>query len=375
MHSLLPVCWIALSQALVCPAASPVQQIQDQVVAGYKAVDEFSVVYLVMVNEVGPKAASFGGGPMAYRYSRTRKKLAIGHYGIPMLLVNGNRAFIWLWANEGKTGTYLEFKKSHAIGWSDIDEAMRLIEQQCPLVGIPFYLPGPLLPYLDGGVEQLFSKKTQILKRDDRDTELIFIYGHTDGKVLKALDVSNLDPKQFPRCIKTEDAVSAWKYAFHHETGLMSAATGVVSRMRVLGTPGEKVEVFLQQVVSYHAGEKSKEFPEVPLRLPKAAKTIAIDDLKNALHKEMLRGGLKRMIDEHAEIDKELQAIIETEKKLTKKIVEQQANPARNPKELKQLQLELESTQGTRKTYAYVEAATRNLIEEVRQKQKQLNGN
>ena len=309
---------------------------------------------------------------MAYRYSRERKKLAIGLGGgsDPMLLVDGKHVFIWLWNNEDKTSTYLEFKKSHAIGWSDIDEAMRLIEQQCPLVGIPFYLPGPLLPYLDGGVEQLFSKKTQILKRDDRDAELIFIYGHTDGKVLKTSNVSNLDPQKFPRCIKTEDAVSAWKYAFHHETGLISAATGVVPRMQVVGTPGEKVQVFLQQVVTYHAGEESREFPEVSLRLPKAATTIVIDDLKSALHKEMLRGGLKRMIDEHAEIDKELQAIIETEKKLTRKIVEQQANPARNPKELKQLQLELESTQGTRKTYTYVEAATRRLIDEIRQKQK-----
>lgn len=94
-----------------------------------------------------------------------------------------------------------------------------------------------------------------------------------------------------------------------------------------------------------------------------------MDELKNALHKETMRGGLEKLIDEHAEADKELQTIIGTEKKLAKKLIEQKANAAENPKELKKLRLELESTQGTRKTYAYVEAAMRKLIDEVRQKQ------
>ncbi|MCH8046606.1 MAG: hypothetical protein IID44_23115 [Planctomycetes bacterium] len=379
MHSLLPVCWIALSQALVCPAASPVQQIQDQVVAGYKAVDEFSVVYVAVVNDVnlgtGKHAIGTEMSSIAYRYNRAQRKLAIGLDGVPVLLVDGNRAFIWLWENEGETGTYLELEKSHAIGWSDIDEVMQLIKKQYPLAGIPCYLPGPVLPLLEGGVERLFPKKTRVVKRDDRN-DAFFVAGHPENAVLIGTpDKSKLDPKKYPRCIKTENAVSTWHYAIHHETGLISGAMGDVRRMPVMGTPGNNIRVFLKHIVTYPAGEEYHEFPEVPLRLPRTAKIISMDQLKSRLYKEVMRGGLDELIDQHKAVYEELQAIIETEQKLTQKIVEQQANPARKPKELKQLQLELESTQGTRKTYAYVEAAARNLIEEVRQKQKQLNGN
>lgn len=375
MNSLVPVCWLALSPLLACPDASPEQQIKEHVVTGYKAVDEFSVVYLMVVNEVDP-GGTICMGPIAYRYNRAQKKLAIGGDGDPRLLVEDNLAFIWLWKNEDETSTYLEFKKSRAIDWRDIDEAIQLIKKQYPLAGPSFCLPGPVLPFLDGGVEQLFSEKTRVVTRDDRNDDF-FVAGHPERTVLIGIqDKSKLDPKKYPRCIKTENAVSTWQYAIHHETGLISVAMGVVPRMQVLGVPGNKVDIGLIRACIYHAGgERSREFPEVSLRLPQTARTIAIDELKNALHMEMTRGGLKKLIDQHAETDKELNAIIETEKKLAKKIIEQKANAARNPKELKKLRLELESTQGTRKTYSYVEAAMRRLIEEVRQKQKKSNGN
>ena len=375
MHSLLPVCWLALSGMLACPAASPERQLQEHVTSGYKAVDEFSVVYLMVVNEVDP-GGTICMGPIAYRYNRAQKKLAIGGDGDPLLLVEGNTAFIWLWKNEDETSTYLEFKKSRAIDWRDIDEAIQLIKKQYPLAGPTFCLPGPVLPFLDGGVEQIFSKKTRVVTRDD-DSDDFFVAGHPQRTVLIGIqDKSKLDPKKYPRCIKTENAVSTWQYAIHHETGLISVAMGVVPRMQVLGVPGNKVDIGLIRAGTYHAGgERSREFPEVSLRLPQTARTIVMDELKSALHKEMMRGGLKKLIDKYAEVDKELQAIIESENNLTKKVVEQKANAARNPKEFKNLQLELKTTQGTKKTYTYVEAAMHHLIEEVREKQKKINEN
>lgn len=270
----------------LCHAESPIQQIQKHVVDGYIATGNFSVAYLVVANEIYDGDATIFMGSIAYRYDRSKKKLAIGVEGEPILLVQGNRAWIFLWEN-GDEPTYLEVTRPQAIGWKDIDESIELVRKECPLMGPGPYLPGPLLPILDGGIEQLFAN-AQALNMDDKDAKGFFQAAHPDRQPLMPASESKLDPQEFPRCTKTECEKSSSLYAFDRKTGILSCSIEEVPRMQVLGRPGNPVQVFLKQVVAYHeTEERSHEFPEVPLRLPTNARKIKRGDLKDVFQEQL----------------------------------------------------------------------------------------
>ena len=299
-------------------------------VDSYARLDRYSVSCVIAVIEKGQCSAL---GSFAYRFDRGTNRLAI-EGDETKLLVEGNRAFLLLSIDE-TTGvpTYLKIERRRPVSWRNIDDALAVIRKECPsTTGLSFYNPSFALPFLDGGIDKLFSQKATALNLDpkvaarlasdmsqtgefakhdktiDWDVE-VFGIGHPDYKFFIGPPPKKpkLDPKKFPICFRTEDAVSNWRYAFDPQAGTLSAAVGVVDCREIHGVPGNKVTIYIKPTISFGEGEVTGEFRPARFQLSEEANVIGMADFKNFFHRAMRQIGTRTFLERKADLEKELQ--------------------------------------------------------------------
>jgi hypothetical protein len=371
--------------SLVCIGLpdQPVQKVQEAVVDSYGKVNNYSVSCFIYVGDI--HASPLCMGSIEYRFDRSAKQLAAGTRGEPELLVKDGQLFLLVChENDRENPTYLEVRKSHAITWKDIDEARQLIRKECPLARGSMCIPCYVWPFLDGGAERLFpANATVVTQNDMKPAEVsskqsesfsgIFRFGHPDLKRIIGAneeDFVKLDPKKYPVCIKSEDGPSSWVFAFERETGNLTAAIGVVDRQQVLGIPGNELSIITKKTVSFVEGKNAEgEFKPLPLQLPQGARTVGAAGLKAAYYAAMLRTGRSALVERKDRAEEDLRATIKKETQLNARIAALSPRAAKEPKELDDLQRELDGVRGDKAMYSYVKTQLQVIVDELRREE------
>ena len=207
-------------------AGPPLAEIQKKVADGYAKVDKLSVSYLVYERYVGDEG-QYDLGNIEYRFDRATKQLAIGaDEGNPSLLIKNNRLFVLAFRKSLSAPTYLAVNKGAAIGWNDVNEAVREVRKDCPLFVEPIgsRFSSVVLPFLDGGMKRLFTEASEVLNGSDPKESLIFEMGNSDAIFAVGANQPKLDPKRGPFCVRTKNGSSTWTYAFDRFSGRLNAA-------------------------------------------------------------------------------------------------------------------------------------------------------
>ncbi len=290
---ILGVLILALAAPLsVARAETPLEALRKSVADAYAKVDSLSISCFTFQRRL-PEEAVYAMGSVEVRFSRATRQLAIGSDGIPELLVEGNRLRLFA-TGEIVDPVYLNVATNRPMTWDDVDAATTKVQRACTL-GQPSTTPSLAfaLPFLEGGMDRLFTKTTTLIDAADQDGKFIVGIGHPEGKVWigeqKALPKP--DPARNPICVRTKSDAGTWEYAFNRETHLMTAARGVMDSDLVTGLPGRKFEVVMIKTVSFNGGP-SADPTEVPLELPKESRSVQAANLHAAYVAELKKNAL-----------------------------------------------------------------------------------
>ena len=349
-------------------ASPPLESIQKTVVDGYGRIDKLSISCLVYERIVGSEG-QLALGTVEYRFDRATKQLAIGNEGVPALLVKNKTLFVLAFRDENEVPTYLKIEKTAAINSRDVAVALQTVRAKCSLAEPPVCNCSACFasPFLDGGMDSLFSPATKVASDVDPKQALIFQLGHPDSPVFVVDDKSRpkLDPRKSPLCITTKDGSSIWAYAFDRAAGTMIAAYGEVGSEEATGIPGRRVEILLRQTVPF-LNEKSADPKQVSYELPEGAKQVGVADLR-ALYLHELRRTIEteKLVERVQEAQKSRQAAAERESTLASRIAQNRSTGHADPKQLEKDEQEFAELQAERAGIEFVAKALQSAIDEL----------
>ena len=350
-------------------ANSELAAIHRAIEEGYGKLDHLSMVcfgYAATLRDGKPNSSLYYGG-MAYGYDRKTARLAIFKDGRPEILVQNGHLFTYLWGDSSGTATYLESVKPRSITWNDVDEAERIVAEQCPLAGYAHVDRCMVLPLLEGGIDRLFAGTIQILRQSDtREQVNIFELGHPQWKVMIGLPqpVAKLDPARYPRCFRVKNGSTNLSYAID-SSGMISAVVGIVSRVDVLSVPGNRLFVLKKNCGLVEKGQTLGSENEFLLELPQGAKRIGAADLKASYRAEMKAEGMEILQAELDNLEKGWKELLTTEAGLLAKIADCQTNGQKRD-ELARFRAEFDEVQGEKKSYESVAPRLRELIDDLK---------
>jgi hypothetical protein len=336
---------------------------------GYGKVDHFYTAcfgYAATVWDGKPKGSIYFG-EMAYGFDRKSKQLAIFKEGRPKVLVHDRHLFLYLWEDAGTgTATYLEVVKPQSITWNDVDEAERIVTDQCPLAGYARIDRCMVLPLLEGGTDRLFAGACRVLMRTDtKDQADIFELGHPQSKITIGLPqpVKTLDPGQYPRCFRVNNVETDLAYAVDR-LGIITAVVGIVAHEAAFSVPGGRVFVLKKSCGGVGSDQRLGSETELPLELPLGSNRIGIADLKKRYRRAMFADAdiFQARLDQ---LEKELKEHEQSKKVLLAQIAECRLRGQKS-EEYVELRAELQEIQDANETYRFVVPRLRDLITDLR---------
>ncbi len=356
-------------------AEPTVEEIKRQAELAYAKIDKLSISCMVVLNEVldvtnedGTTSMTWDGtlglGSCEFRFDRATKQLAIGSEGVPGLLIADKKLWILAWSTEGEKPFYLEIENHRSIGLQEIDEAMQALATDCPWAcQARSQCLSMVLPFLNGGMDRLFSKTAKILHPNGSLDDGILLMGHPDSKFMVA-EPPKLDPEKFPVCIQTIDGSSRWNYAFRRDTGLLSGAIGFVDRAKYDRTVG-KLSVILKPILDFGNGdETSGEFKELPFELPPDATILKPAELKEAYSRLRMKTDVQVYVDSKSAIEKHLEEATRTKLELNIKLSTRQPCTDEDVEDLKHTRHELARSQAEIQRHTFLLQQVTKIIAE-----------
>ena len=358
-----------IQQDTVESARGELDSLRRGVEEGYGKIDHFTMScfgYAATAWHGKPKRSIYCGS-MGYGFDRQTKRLAIFKDGRPEILVQDHHLFLYLWEDFSGSATYLEIVRPRSITWNDVDEAERVVIEQCPLAGYSRFDRCMVLPLLEGGTDRLFAGATRVLRQADTKEQVnVFELGHPQWKVMIGLPqpVARLDPAQYPRCFLVENGETNLAYAIDR-SGLISAVAGTTSSEDVLTVPGSPVFVIKKNCGFVGPGQALISEKEPALEIPSNAKSIGIIDLKASCRERMKAEGVETFQSHLDQIENEWKDLLKNEVVLRAEMAACLSS-GRNCEELARFRAELDETQASKNRYAYVAPRLRELIADLR---------
>lgn len=303
--------------------------------------------------------------------------------------------------SENETPTYVEIRRDRAITQQDIAAALRVMKKEgepygydcccCVYDAYKEVATRFLTPFLDGTMDDLFSKNVQPLHCDARllaantekgspqtehvrrrliETEKlseiecgIFALGHPDSKLMQSPEEAppHLAPEKFPICFKTKDDSSSWVYAFNRESGVFLGVIGTVDQKEIFGSPGNEVVVYVKASLL----KDSDECKPMPLDLPKNARIIGVADLKSDYRRMLSETNAEELRERIAYEEGELQKRIREESDLSAKLAKLSGEAKTDKKTLEDVRSQLAFTRGEKARYTYNVAKFKQLMEAI----------
>jgi hypothetical protein len=391
MRTVVLACALVMSLAPRGLAAPTAEEMRKIIAERCAKVDHISMECAVFY---GRANSGSGGDEILYQFDRPTRRLQVTSLGLqsPVVLFIEDRhaSFLLHSDEEGGSPTYLEIHRDRAIGWNDITAALQVMKKECEPYGMvccPYELCSEIstcfvAPFLDGGMDVLFSKHIQPLSYDGKllaadperamgqlaKTEKLSgaeVYavtlGHPDSKLLQSPVETppRLAPEKFPLCFKRKDESHSLVYAFNRESGVFLSVTGTVDHRQIFFCPGNEVSIYAKAgIVKEGYMPKSMLF-----KLPKDARIIGVADLKSEYRRMLSETSLDETVKQKATEEEELQKLIREESDLSAKLARLSADAKTDRKTLEEVRLQLALTRGDETMYVYRVAKLQKLID------------